>query len=398
MSLRILAGLVACMLYGAQASGQSAEEPIDTVNYFLGTQTIGVRYGFTDKTRLVETAQRIRQMGSNVLKIALNRSYCAQDYSLPKRDDVASLVDLVRREPSFRAVLDMPFAYYVLWAYPFAPVHWRDGLTDAGRQAEYREMYDLSRYLLDRYAGSGKTFFLGHWEGDWHLLGGSQSNQEPSPQTVRGMIDWLNVRQQAIDDAQRDALAKDVRLFHYTEVNLVQKGLKGGTCVTRDVLPHTRVDYVSYSCYDTINAHRGDTRAALFEALDYIESKLAPKPGLAGKRVFLGEFGFPLEGKTTPDKQDLYSRDVCRSALEWGCPLVLYWEMYCNEVRDGRHRGFWLIDDHDRKQPYYFTLEDYYRRMKARVAAFREEHRRGPTAEESRGMALEILARPGVMP
>ena len=34
----------------------SINAPIDTFNYILGTQTIGVKYQFTEATRLVETA------------------------------------------------------------------------------------------------------------------------------------------------------------------------------------------------------------------------------------------------------------------------------------------------------------------------------------------------------
>ncbi len=49
---------------------------------------------------------------------------------------------------------------------------------------------------------------------------------------------------------------------------------------------------------------------------------------------------------------DLLARHVMRAGLKWGCPFVLYWEMYNNEVTpDGRQRGFWLIDDHGIKQP-----------------------------------------------
>jgi hypothetical protein len=73
------------------------------------------------------------------------------------------------------------------------------------------------------------------------------------------MIEWLNVRQKAIDDAKRDTKHSDVNLFHYTEANLVQKGMKGGKCLVNDVLPHTSVDYVSYSSYDTIYPHNRST-------------------------------------------------------------------------------------------------------------------------------------------
>jgi hypothetical protein len=37
------------------------------------------------------------------------------------------------------------------------------------------------------------------------------------------------------------------------------------------------------------------------------------------------------------------------------------------------HRGFWLIDDKNRKQPFYSTLSSYYENMKRIVAEFRKE-------------------------
>ena len=368
-------------------------DPVDTFNYVLGTQTIGVKYGFTDKTRLVETADRIHRMGSNLLKICMSKTYPA-DYFLPGRDDVRSLTELARDEPSFRAVLDMPFAYTLIWTYCFSPGWWADGFSQEERDSEYREMYEFATYLLKQYAGSGKTFLIGHWEGDWHLLGGYDAGKTPSATAIAGMIDWLNVRQRAIDDAKRDVPAKDVRLAHYTEVNLVQKAMKGEACLTYSVLPHTQVDYVSYSSYDTVNPHVGSTGPALRQALDFIQSRLPARPGIEGRRVFIGEYGFPLELAKTPEVQDRYARDVCRAGLEWGCPFVLYWEMYCNEVVDGHHRGFWLVDDQDREQPFYRTLQDYYRQSRTFVCEFRAANGRLPTDAEFRHQAIEILGSP----
>ena len=43
----------------------AGQAPMDRFNYILGTQTIGVKYQFTQATKLVETAQRILNMGSN---------------------------------------------------------------------------------------------------------------------------------------------------------------------------------------------------------------------------------------------------------------------------------------------------------------------------------------------
>src|SRR3989339_1932582 len=40
-------------------------------NYVIGTQTIGARYKFTDEPVLIETANQILAMGSNIIKFAL---------------------------------------------------------------------------------------------------------------------------------------------------------------------------------------------------------------------------------------------------------------------------------------------------------------------------------------
>jgi hypothetical protein len=378
----------------AQSDERSPSTPrVDTLNYVLGTQTIGVKYKFTDKTSLVETAERIHEMGANILKFSMSKRSMGDLYSLPKNDRIQSLVELAGREPSVKAVLDMPFAYYHIWVYPFAysDVVWLDGLSREERDEEYKQVYDLATYLLKTYSGTGKKFLLGHWEGDWHLINSYNPNEEPTPTNIQGMIDWLNIRQKAIDDAKRGTKHSDVNVFHYTEANLVQKGMKGGKCLVNDVLPHTSVDYVSYSSYETIYPHMGNVGKSLHEALDYIESKLPPKAGIQGKRVFIGEYGFSLERTKTPEKQDLYARDVCRAALEWGCPFILYWEMYCNENPEGKHRGFWLIDDKNRKQPFYFTLQNYFENMNRFVAEFKKEHERPPTDKELRKKAVEIL-------
>jgi hypothetical protein len=104
---------------------------VDTVNYVLGTQTIGVKYKFTEKTSLVETAERIHEMGANILKFSLSKRSMGDLYSLPKDDSIQSLVELASKEPSVKAVLDMPFAYYHIWVYSFAysDVVWSDGLS-----------------------------------------------------------------------------------------------------------------------------------------------------------------------------------------------------------------------------------------------------------------------------
>lgn len=375
----------------------SPPDPIESYNYVLGTQTFGIRYTFTEDDGLVETAKAIRTMGSNILKIGLDSKYDGELYSLPHDDSINTVVELARNQPSYRHVLDMPFTYYLLWVYPMSvDGGWDDGLSEQEAKQVYREIYDLTQYLLETYSGTGKVFYLGHWEGDWHLHPDYDGSKDPTDIMIRGMIDWLNTRQQAVDDAKAETPHHDVQVYHYTEVCLVDKAMRGVKTLTNNVLPHTTVDYVSWSTYDRLNwGGRGlaieDIEQRLVPALDYIESKLAPKPGIPGRRVFIGEYGFPLSIMKSPEKQDAYAREVARVGLTWGCRFVLYWAVYCNESDNGRHKGFWMIDNQGRKQPVYNTHKRYYENAKQYVRYFYNTHGRVPTRDEFSPVAASLL-------
>jgi len=370
---------------------QTRPAQIDRFNYVVGTQTIGARYQFSDQSRLAETAGAILEMGSNTIKFSMSRSYAGAHGNVPRADPrVKTLCDLAAIESSHKRVLDMPFAYYLIWASPFEGGGWRGGLGKSAAQREYAEMHEFARHLLRTYSGSGKVFLLGHWEGDWLLHGNYDPKSDIPDVAVRGMIDWLNIRQKAIDDAKKDTPHHDAQVFGYTEANLVQIAMKGARSVTNDVLPKTNVDFVSYSSYDSLS---GDIGANLKAALDYIESKLPPKKdvGIGGKRVFIGEYGFPAIN-CGAQKQDELSRQVMKAALEWGCPFVLYWEMYCNEIEKDRHRGFWMIDDKGVRQPIYLTHQRLYSRARTFVSDFRKASGRQPTPEEYRRFAAALLS------
>jgi hypothetical protein len=364
----------------------------EACNLMLGTQTIGVKYGFTDQTRLVETASRIREMGSGILKISLEPRYPEQ-YGMPAHEGVESLTDLVTLEPSFRHVFGMDFHTYFLWCYPFRGGTWAREMDADAERREYGEMYAFCSHLLTEYRNSGKRFFLGHWEGDWYLHPGYDPKKTPTDEAFAGMIKWLNVRQRAIDDAKREVGCHGVELYGYAEVNLVQKALEGGRCLTTDVLPHTNVDYVSYSAYDSLGPRDLDgLRRSLHAALDCIEEHLPEKPGLPpGRRVLIGEYGYPLTTVSSPDEQARLALQFSRVALEWGCPYVLYWEFYCNEINDQGHRGFWLINDRDQPQPLYHQLQAYYGDARLFVERVQKRSGRLPPPEALRRFALAWL-------
>jgi hypothetical protein len=246
-------------------------------------------------------------------------------------------------------------------------------------------MYDLTRYLLQTYSGAGKAFFLGNWETDHHLT--DSKRREPSAELVAKVTNWVETRQQAVDDAKRDTAHTDVEVYYYLEVNLVWEAMAGKPRAASIVLPAAGIDFVSYSAYDSLLP---DPEQQLPPALDYLAAQLPPKAGIAGKRVFIGEYGFPAD-RYSPQQQDALSRRVMRTGLAWGCPFVLYWEIFNNEVSNGRQRGFWLIDDQGRKQPIYFTLQHYYEIARAWVTDFLHRQHRLPDPSEFDNAAVAWL-------
>ncbi len=356
--------LFAVLLLAPLASLHAAEPaPFNTI---IGTQAIGGRYHFTHDAPLLESARRIAELGSGIMKFSISpqasfgKTHANVETANP---GLKTLTEIARDEPAHRAVLDMPFTHFLIWAYPFTTHGSAGTFKPSESDVEYREIFDFTRYLLKTYDGSGKSFYLGHWEGDWHLRPHVDPKKPFPDHYAENFIAWLNVRQRAIDDAKRDTPHHGVNVWHYTEVNLVEPFVKGGQCLTNDILPLVDVDFVSYSCYDSLQRVIRDDLVA---ALNHIESKLRVKPAISGKRVFIGEYGFPAS-RYTPEEQNKKSIETMIVGLEWGCPFVLYWELYDNEGSPEKPVGFWLINQKNEKQPVWLTHQRFYQWARERV-------------------------------
>jgi hypothetical protein len=367
--------------------------PATEPNLTIGTQTFGASYQFTEQPKLVETAVAMQAMGATVIKFQLGHRYFGENGNIPDENPaIRSLTDLARDEPSHRKVLDMPFRHIVLWAHCLGNRQlpsWqgREGFTAAERETEYREIKALTAHLLKTYSGTGKTFYLGHWEGDGWLRRSvhPENDARVTPEAIAGFTEWLNLRQRAVDDAKRETTFDGVQVWHYTEVNHVWLAVEGRPALVNTILPNTTVDLVSYSSYDT-----AQDPAKLKAALNYIQTQLPPKDGITGRRVFIGEYGFPT-CRHTPAEQDRLTRNLLAAALEWGCPLALYWELYNNEVEDGEQRGFWMIDDKGVRQPVYHTHHQFYAAARDYAALYRRENHSLPDHNAFRRWAVEWL-------
>lgn len=382
----------------APACAANPQQFAASYDYRLGTQAFGT--GMPSKrTTLAAQASEIRAMGSNIIKFALGRRQ-GNEYGFGDAAKSAqTTLDYVRETPRLRQVLDMDFTYYQFWTHGFADVKWRDGLSKGEAAAAYQEIHDFTAWLLKRYKGSGKTFMLGNWEGDWLLYGGEGKDATPPPEAIQGMIDWLNIRQKAVDDAKAAIPHPGVEVYHYVEVNQVQRALDGKPSVALSVLPSVNVDLVSYSSYDSIKRSKEPDLAAirtpLSRAVRFLEGQLQPKPGLPfANRVFIGEYGYHANS-TVPmsvEAQYLKSRYVMQVAIELDLPFALIWQLYNNERSgDGTSAEMGLIADQGERRALYYLHQQYLGAMSGFVADSCRQSGQPPAPDAFKAKALEVL-------
>lgn len=366
---------------------------IEEYNFVLGTHAIGGKYKFTDDSYLVEQAKQIRAMGSNILKISLGKKYFKVYSDMTKDPSIKTTTDLIRKKKDFRKVIDMDFKYYFFWVHTHTGINWRKGLNPEQKLTLYKEVYELAEFLFTEYKNSGKTFFLGNWEGDWLLHGIGKAKNTPSEQRIKAMQEWFELRQAAVDDAKKQIAHSNVNIWHYVEANLVKKGMLGKPCIVESILPNINVDLVSYSSYESIKRKGSypELRYGISRIMDYIESKMKPKEGIPfERRVFIGEYGYGIRQNSYQEQSDKTKR-VMRAALELNLPFVLHWEMYNNEYHNGVTKGMSLISEKGEKKPVYHLHADYYQAMNDYLKKYKSNNGEYPSQKDFNEEAIKAL-------
>ena len=61
-------------------------------------------------------------------------------------------------------------------------------------------------YFCSKYKGTGKTFVLANWEGDWAVRGTTDRSpkSDPTPPRIANMIRWFNARQEGVERARKE--------------------------------------------------------------------------------------------------------------------------------------------------------------------------------------------------
>jgi hypothetical protein len=318
----------------------------------IGVTHVDGKYHLTKKDFLNEGAEQILALGSRVIKVWFHNP--RKSYSFNSQwPQTNSLVEIAQTK-YFRKLFDKPFTTYIMMCFSFGKnaAYWRNGITSEQKLDEQRQFHELTKYLLTTYKGTGKTFVLQHWEGDWLIRGNYDRNADPTPKAISGMIGWLNARQEGVNQARKEVGADGVWVYHAAEVNRVVSTMKQGRPNMVDkVLPHTKLDLVSYSAWDA-TAEYSEKPQILHEALDFIAKNIPDSVEFGNRNVYLGEFGMP-ENKFYPEKIQKVIPGAVETALNWGCPYIVYWQLYCNELKDKKQKplvksndavqGFWLI-------------------------------------------------------
>ncbi len=343
---------ITCLLMTAIRAAIAEVNPpvsVSRIREALGVTHVDGKYCLSRKPFLLEGADAISELGVQVIKLYLTLSDeepAPQKY--PFHTDWGSyrtLEEMADSEP-FREVFQSRFRVFVLTVYRpgVSGGYWLNGISPEQEQDEQDAIYRLASHLMQTYRGSGKTFVFQNWEGDWAVRGHFDPNKPPTPQALQAMARWLSARQRGVERARHDHPQSDVRVYHAVEVNLLRPTIESQIPSTlTHVVPRVRPDLVSYSAWDT------QSDPGLFrKSLDFIARHTPDAPPFGDKNVYIGEFGLP-ENEHSRDEVVRVISEVVSIGVDWGCPWVIYWQVYCNEARHlpvrGPEdvRGLWLL-------------------------------------------------------
>jgi hypothetical protein len=402
-----LVGLSLFLISSCKKNGDMSTDPVsnpsqpeatielEPYNFTLGTHAISGSYQFTTENALVEQARRVREMGSNILKITLGKN-STDIYGIKEVVNSTRTLALFKNNIPYRTACNMDFRYIFLWVHTLTGIDWKKEITPANEQILYDEMYEFVMHLLTTYDNSGKTFFIGNWEGDWLLIPSYDRTVTPSPESIANMTKWFQIRQRAIDDAKKASSARNVFLYHYIEVNLALKGMNGEPCVAESVLPFVEVDLVSYSSYEAIKDKTFARKKADLESIfSYLESKLRPRPSIPfARRVFIGEYGYQANASVPASFQKQFdeTKEIMRVAFELNLPFALHWQLYNNEYENGLSKEMSLINEQGVKTRLYGLHQRFYKTMNTFLQDEKKKNGVYPTESAYRSKALEVLS------
>ena len=444
--------------YQIDAITRAPEHPVESYTHPLGSQQFGQQYSFgASDCYVLDYARDTLRQGNSVIKFRLSNRYNSED-GFTQRSGINSLTKLVRDHPQVQEVLDLPLTDYLFWVSTFSVPKWQSkakeigsvgesswtafyganrslyaadtydepgksptplqGLDPTAAQQIYTEIYDLTVYLLQTYSGTGKSFYIGNWEGDWMLSAtNTYVDQNMPPERLQAMIDWANTRQQAIDAAKAATPHSDVNVWFYLEANKMDWARNEQICVTNSVIPAMpKLDFLSFSAYSLHKTGNGLTKdaASMHTDLDLLQARIdaKPDPSISGSRLIIGEYGY-LYGNPEPGASDNRFSDfydytqehvsTLRNFLSWqGGTLrfLLQWQFYSRQMQTKTNTAGQVvqypyemchISEQQEIRPLYYLHANFYAGMRQWVANYYQTQGSLPTDRAYADAAYHLL-------
>jgi hypothetical protein len=299
-------------------------------------------YKFTYKNLLEEGAIVINNNFKcfNTIKIYLGKR-SQMIYGFEEDVSGKSLLEIAKL-PHYEKIFSSPnFSTVIIFCHSThhkKSNYWNTIFTDEDRKREIDEFNKLSMHLR-RFLS--KIFILQNWESD--------NYRHKSKDATQRMIEWVTARQEGVDIFRKSNvyIKYDMvqpfcdNVFHGFEINRVKDN---NSCIY-EVVPHIRVDLISYSCYETqqnkdefeyainiilskINRNRKYTKGGVPPCLDIFQSPL-----------YIGEFG--LSNSHYQDSVVIHTlNNIYEIASKYHFPYINFWNLYNNE----ENRDFGLIN------------------------------------------------------
>jgi hypothetical protein len=339
-----------------------SSQPPTTAKDALGVTHVAGDYRLTDEPFLLEGAKFIENMGSENIFVYLSFSYDiyypATDFGLPAP---ATLTALAQTTP-YRQLFEMPFKTFVITAFPFADMGWTPDVSSftVTRSANVTgEMYQLTKYLMQTYQGSGKTFIFKNWEGDWWMNHSPYPNCIPKEENIQRMTDWLNARHQGIVQARQElSSVTGVTVLDAAEFVALDNARQDLPCMLNTVVPNVQCDYIAYSSWRTIGSPAtSELRRKILDDIAFIRGY----PNVGARPLMITEYGFREKKFTDPgERTDI----AARAFLEAGIAKAFYWEIIDNECEHnqpdppGASSGLELLRQDGTRTPAWAALRN----------------------------------------
>jgi hypothetical protein len=326
----------------------AASGPVAASTMRVGVAHVAGLYNYpgVSGAQFTEGCDAVWNLGARTITLWATSAYTVKDYTRQTWTGTATTLKTLFELPEYKAQLDRSWEQVILTAYSFAnnpggvvTNQWRVDPSAAFMAAEYDEVREAAEYLLAEYDGTGRTFVLKTWEGDWALM-----DAEGAPDTrvtwqqAQNYGAFLGTRQRAVEDA-RKAVASDATVLHAMEANRVVdiRRYPHRPRVCREIARLVQPDVISYSAYDGTIVDQGSwgaSHAAWVAATTpvFTAAIRAMRRAFPKAIIHIGEFGFP-EGSEKPGTADIAAmvQVVYDIAASEGVHTWVYWQVFGND-------------------------------------------------------------------